>query len=999
LIKAILGLDLGTSSIGWSLVDLQNKQHPIIAMGVRIFPEGMDRTKGEKSLNQQRREARSLRRQTYRRVRRKRKLLIALQSLNFLPKGSTELQLLLNDIDDYDPYTLRTKALDEPLTAYEFGRALYHLGQRRGYLSNRKTGDEKDGVVNLGVTELYNRIKKNGARTLGEYLYQQIEKGQPVRGFYTARQMFVDEFSAIWHQQLKPLKLQEKTRKRLFNAIFEQRPLKIQSHLVGKCELEPDRKRAYAATLMAQEFRLWQSLNNLKILFSNGQERFLNEKERLILYNSLSTAKTKNWGAIKKLLGFYDSDFFNLERVRKSGLQGNQSAAIVASSITKKTWNALTDSQQELIVFDLLNIEQDETLLRRLKNHWQLDTEKAKKLVENSKKLPKGVMGLSHKALRKITPHLRAKTSPEIRGVRYDEACELAGYHHSLKDKKTTVEQLPLPTKDLRNPLVQRAIFQVRRVVNAVIKEYGKPNIIRVEMARDLKNSAKQRDDIRRNQTRNEKANQQAREFIENELGISPSRGDLLKFRLWEECHRVCPFTGMPIAIHELYGDTPIFEVEHILPYSRTLDNSFMNKTLCHTSINREKGNQTPFEAFSGDKQRYAEILQRIKKLPYSKRKRFSVESLSKELDDKFVSQQLNETRYIAKEVKDYLAQLGCQIDAIKGGIITSCCRHVWGLNNILSDTGEKTRLDHRHHAIDALVIALIDRATVQAFSTHHSHSHDGLLRISGVHCPIENLRNHAEKAVQGTIVSHKASRKVSGALHKEFLYGITGDIDSKNVPEVVIRKPLSSFSTLKHINEIRDEHIRNMAIDHLDKVNNNFKKAFQNPDNPFGFITKKGDFLPIKTIRCVSSRSITKIASGKRTRYVWTMGNHHSEIIEILDKKQQPTWKTKQVVTNLEAHYRLQQNGENNIVENSTIENEKFIAALHANDMVELTHKNQREVCRVQKMDINGYITFRRHYDADIKDERKQIKLVPSSLMKAKPKFLSINCLGKILN
>lgn len=997
--KTILGLDVGTSSIGWSLVDLNNKKTPIVDMGVRIFPEGMDRTKGEQSLNQQRREARSLRRQTYRRVRRKRKLLIALQEFNLLPKDPDKLKSVLEDVEDFNPYKLRTKALDNPLSHFELGRALYHLGQRRGYLSNRKAGDEKDGVVSQSINDLYQEIKKDGVRTLGEYLYKQTQQGQRIRGFYTARRMFVDEFNAIWLKQKTYLELTSEQRKRLFNAIFEQRPLKIQRHLIGKCEFEPERKRAYTATMLAQEFRLWQTLNNLKILFADGQERFLNERERLILYNALKTSRTKGWGAAKKLLGFYETDFFNLERMRKSGLLGNQTAAIIANSIDKKNWNALTENQQEQLVFDLINTEQDEILLKRLRRHWQFNSEVAQLLVENSKKLPKGVMAISHKALRKITPHLRAKTSPEARGVRYDEACQLAGYHHSQKEQVTVSDQLPLPTKDLRNPLVQRAIFQIRKVVNAIIKEHGKPDIIRIEMARDLKNSAKQREEIRKNQGKNERANKKAREFLEEEIGINPNRGDLLKFRLWEECDRTCPYTGESISVHQLFGETAQFEVEHILPFSRTLDNGFMNKTLCHTRVNRDKGKLTPYEAFSGDEKRYAEILQRVKKLPYPKRKRFSIKDLNKSLDDAFVSQQLNETRYIAKEVRDYMAQTGCKIESIKGGMITGCCRHVWGLNNILSDTGVKTRLDHRHHAIDALVVALIDHATVKAFSTHHSHSPDGLLRVSDIYCPIDNIRAHAEKMIDRIIVSHKASRKVSGALHKEFLYGVTGKTDNKNVPEVVIRKPMASLSTLKHINEIRDEHIREMAVEHLSKTNNDFKKAFQNPENPFGFTTKNGGFVPIKTVRCTSARSVTPIAQAERRRIVWTMGNHHAEIVETLDKKQQAKWKVKTIVTNLDAHRRLKQGGEASIIERHNNDLETFVCALHANDMVELTHKGERLVCRVQKMDVNGNITFRQHQDADIKNEKTQIKLVASSLMKAKATFLSVNCLGKVIN
>jgi len=995
--ELVLGLDLGTSSIGWGLINLSDRSKPIVDSGVRIFPEGVDRTRGEKSLNQERRTARSLRRQTYRRVRRKRRLLQSLRGANLLPEDMGALHNILNDAINYPVYQLRTKALDEELSHYEFGRALYHLGQRRGYLSNRKTGAEKDGAVNAGIQTLNEEIKQASARTLGEYFAGLERQGERIRSFYTARQMFVDEFEAIWNRQTQFKPNLKAHKKRIFNAIFDQRPLKVQKHLIGKCQFEPDRKRAYAATLVAQEFRLWQNLNNLKVLFADGSERFLNEKERLKLYESLKTAKSKSWGAIKKSLGFYEADRFNLERVRKTGLPGNQTAAIVSAAIDKKRWKAMPTRQQEQLVFDLLNIEQEEALKRRLVNHWKLDNETAARLVEKSVSFPRGVMHLSHKALRKILYHLRARTSPEAVGIRYDEACGLAGYHHSDRPDKPPEEFLPLFNRNLRNPMVERAIHQVRRVVNAVIREYGQPGIIRVEMARDLMNSRKQREEIQNRQRDNEKANREAKKFLEEEAGIpNPGGGDLLKYRLWVECGRQCVFTGKSISVHQLFGDAPVFEVEHILPYSRTLDNGYMNKTLCHTDANREKGKRTPKEAFSGS--RYDEILQRAKKLPLGKFRRFSVDL--EKTDRDFVSQQLNETRYIAREVKDYLSCLDCKVESVKSGEITAVLRRSWGLNNILSDSGEKTRLDHRHHAIDALVVALVSRGTVQQFSRCHAFGTYGQLRMENLPCPIDDIRRHAEQTVTQLVVSHKTNHKIKGALHEESLYGLTGNRDEHDVPEVVIRKPVASFKNKKQLEEIRDPAIRAKALSRLDEAGGDIKKALQDKENPFGFATKKGKFVPIKSVRCVSNRSVTQVGQGLRARQVYTRGNHHIEIVELIDRRGRPEWKARAVVTTLEAMRRHARGLP--VVDDSSSESERFICALHRDDMVELEDKEckgERIICRVQKMDVNGRLVFRKHMDADISDPKKEIRFTAGSLRKSAPRQIRVNCLGKVGN
>ncbi|OOZ39136.1 hypothetical protein BOW53_12860 [Solemya pervernicosa gill symbiont] len=196
--ETILGLDLGTSSIGWALIEGDPLPKKIVDMGVRIFPEGVDRTKGEKSLNQDRRDARSLRRQGCRRMRRKQKLLHALQDAKLLPRKQTELDELMG----LSPYQVRAKALDERLSPHELGRALYHLGQRRGFKSNRKTdSDKEDGKVYEGISEIDKGMAEKQCRTIGEYLNSLDPHQARIRGRYTARRHYEQEFDAIFQAQ------------------------------------------------------------------------------------------------------------------------------------------------------------------------------------------------------------------------------------------------------------------------------------------------------------------------------------------------------------------------------------------------------------------------------------------------------------------------------------------------------------------------------------------------------------------------------------------------------------------------------------------------------------------------------------------------------------------------------------------------------------------------------------------------------------------------------
>ena len=202
-----LGLDLGPNSIGWALVDDANEK--IVELGVRIFPEGVDKfdTKDEVSPNEGRRTARAMRRQSTRRRRRKRTLRLALVEAGLFPANLDEQRELLTR----DPLSLRARALDEKLSPHELGRVFYHLGQRRGFLSNRKKdrGDKDVKGLLAEISDLAKEIDESGARTLGELLYwkaRSLDHCRPtendhVRRRHTRRRMYEDEFEAIWEAQ------------------------------------------------------------------------------------------------------------------------------------------------------------------------------------------------------------------------------------------------------------------------------------------------------------------------------------------------------------------------------------------------------------------------------------------------------------------------------------------------------------------------------------------------------------------------------------------------------------------------------------------------------------------------------------------------------------------------------------------------------------------------------------------------------------------------------
>ena len=214
----------------------------------------------------------------------------------------------------------------------------------------------------------------------------------------------------------------------------------------------------------------------------------------------------------------------------------------------------------------------------------------------------------------------------------------------------------------LRNPVVCRGLTELRKVVNALIRQYGKPERIRVELARDLKRSRQQREDLTKQNRENEKARDAARKKIAERLDCDEdavSGLDILKVRLAEECNWECPYTGKPIAIEALMGKQSQFDIEHIIPFSRSLDNSFLNKTLCHHEENRDvKRNQTPYEAYSGEREQWQEIIARVKRFrgsaAHAKLRKFQ----QQKLDEDFAARMLQDTRYMSRLATEYLGLL-----------------------------------------------------------------------------------------------------------------------------------------------------------------------------------------------------------------------------------------------------------------------------------------------------------------------------------------------------
>ena len=389
--KYVLGLDLGSASLGWAMIALNRADEPtsLVRAGVRIFEPGVDGTAldieqgKDQSKAVERRTARLHRRQLRRRAARQRELFQELQKAGLLPTNevgtgasSEQRHELLNVLDrsltlkflkpnddsfaQKPLYLLRKLALDQALEPFELGRVLFHLSQRRGFKSNRKetkkTAKENEdlGQVKADIHALELAIQDAGARTIGEYLAGLDPHTEKLRRRWTARKMFEQEFALIWDAQAKhhACLLRQELRDRVHELLFFQRPISAQKHLVGTCELErgddkhPPKRRAPWATMAAQRFRMLQKINDLVVIDTKNQtSRKLTEEERSKLYRWLDREGTQSFIAIRKYLDIKGTAF-NLEAGGDKDLPGNRTQKSMRK-VFGVFWDEFTEGKQK----------------------------------------------------------------------------------------------------------------------------------------------------------------------------------------------------------------------------------------------------------------------------------------------------------------------------------------------------------------------------------------------------------------------------------------------------------------------------------------------------------------------------------------------------------------------------------------------------------------------------------------------------------------------------
>ncbi len=914
--KKILGLDLGSASIGWAVInefdENENTNCQIVALGSRIIPyegtEGKDFSKGTgESRNSLRTKARTARK-GYDRYQLRRKYLIDILLKNgMMPNES------LRALPKTQLWELRNKAAKNEITPNELGRLLLWLNQKRGYKSSRSDANlDKKDTEYVAIVKSRHELIKELNLTIGQYFYQKLESDEffRVKENIFPREAYIEEFDKICNNQ--PYLVKE-LRDRIRNeVIYYQRPLKSQKGLVSVCDFEgfwakKDDKEFFVGPKVApkssplfQLAKIWENINNIKIGSRTGGEVIITSEQKLKLFVHLDNNEKLTQSDLFSILDLKkDNCFVNKQLVK--GIVGNITKYAIKKCFAnsseydsllkldlkvrngngegylydKKTGEILNTKPIVFIDPDvehepfyqlwhtIYSISDECQCSKVLQENFNIEKTTADKLAHID--FTKHAFGnKSSKVIRKILPYL-------MEGDGYSDAMSYAGYDHSNSltkeqnlERKLLDHLKPVLRNSLRQPIVEKVLNQMVNVVNAIIDQYGKPDEIRVELARELKQCKEERNETDKAMSKRQRENEEIAKRLA-EYGLRATRNNIIKWRLYEEIDNVdkklnamCVYCGQPISFTEALKGNDV-DVEHIIPKSKLFDDSQSNKTLAHRHCNRNKNDLTAYDFMKSKSDHdLNDYVDRVNMLYVNKvigrAKRDKLLMTESEIPDNFIDRQLRESQYIARKAREILQSICNNVWATTGNI-TAELRHLWGWDEVTmnlqlpkykelgqteikkweSELGKRKhqkevikdwskRDDHRHHAVDALTIACTKQSFIQRFNTlsasktredmqfevdkrsiNYKEKFSLLEKyiISQQAIPV----NDVEKAVDNILVSFKAGKRVAVKGTRKI-----GKRGSKKVVQtgiIIPRGPLSEESVYGRIKTIEQKPVK----------------------------------------------------------------------------------------------------------------------------------------------------------------------------------------------
>lgn len=918
-----IGLDIGITSVGWAELALIGEDTPcgILNMGVRIF-DAAEQPKTGESLAAPRREARSARR----RLRRQRHRAERIKYLIIESKLLTKQELDgLFDGKLSDIYELRVKALDKPVSREEFARILIHISQRRGFRSNRRNpSDKEEGKLLEAVNENKRRMSEAGYRTVGEMMLKDAVFSEHKRnkgGNYLAtvtRDMVADEVQAIFAAQaacgvaFATDELKEKYLEILLSQrSFDEGPGGDSPYggnqiekMVGKCEFESGLPRAAKATYSFEYFNLLENINHIRIA-SNGQTRPLSDTERKEIIELTHRTESLDYSKIRKALSLADEDRFT--RIRYSDdktpaecEKGEKFQYLKAYHTIRKALDKISKGHISALPRDELNAIGTALTLYKTEGKIRLYLEDSNLSEEDIA----AVIGLgsfskfghlSTVACDKIIPFLE-------QGMTYSDAANAAGYSfkgHAGDERSKYLHLSEEDMEEITSPVVRRAVSQTVKVINAIIRERGSsPVYINIELAREMAKDFSERNKIKKENDEHRARNEQLMEQIREEFKKRDATGqDLLKLKLFNEQGGVCAYSLQQMSLERLF-EPGYAEIDHIIPYSISFDDSMSNKVLVLTKENRIKGNHLPLEYLTDKRKEDFIVWTKNNVRDYRKRQKLLKERITEEEITAFKERNLQDTKHISRFMLNYLADRLEFAPSGKGrkkrvtavnGAMTAYLRKRWGIT--------KNREDgDLHHATDAVVIACATDGMINQISRYSKLRECRYVQGDGASFAVDDrtgevlrkfpypwpdfkreldarLANDPARVIQDSklsfyldndlidsikpiFVSRMPRRKVTGAAHLDTVKS------GKALDEglVIVKRPLTDLKLKNgeienYYSPASDRLLYEALRDRLVAFNGNAAKAFAEP-----FYKPKSDGTPgplVKKVKLVEKSTL----------------------------------------------------------------------------------------------------------------------------------------------
>lgn len=877
--NVVLGLDLGSSSIGWALIEespitlekhILHKVSPdgivTYAIGSRIIDAPED-AKTHELLNVARRQKRSVRRVIARKAQRMKAVRNLIAEAGVPEVKDLDAVYHEKGTPQRSPWELRSRGLQHPLSDLEFAVALIHIAKHRGFRSNSKNENNDDaGKVKESLRELGRKLEESGAETIGQLMAERPDRRN--RKNYKGEAQYTHMVMRSWQEKEVHL-LFERQRtfgnrlaasgieERFCSLAFDQRELKSVAFMVGNCVFLEHEKRAPAFSPTAELFRFLQRIVHIRVR-QDDEVRPLSLAEQQSVAELFGHTAKITYKSVRKKLKFDSKVFFddlsypmsngvidmkeeNADIVRRSGASCAGVMALkscLGSDLFERLWQECSGEKDRYpgwpVIDRIAKILSDNDGFGGMEHDLaELDIDDSiKKAIMSCAREGKfsafrGTMNLSVKAMRAVIPFMRM-------GMRYDEACDAAGFDHT-KEREVEIN-------NIRNPVVQHLLREVKRQVRAVCHEFGLwPGRVNIEMLRDVGKSASERKKMDAGIRARTSERERNRKALEEKWNRPPSSAELKRYELWLEQNEHCAYVQLIGADSPVYrgapgGHIPLdwlkdgmnhVQIDHILPRSRTFDNSRNNQCLCLAGANQSKLNKTPFEwRGSADAEawhRYSVWINTLHIKPRKKRV-FLLKDLSGEVEGRFHARNVTDSAYTARLVAQWFRneyayllkdapdeEKNCRRVYTRPGAVTNFLRHVWGVQS-LKKNEEGEREGDQHHALDAVIVACCTEGMLQAVTRQFKKNElDGL--NERLPRPWEHFRESLEPLINSVSVSREIKHKKSGALHEETLRSLREESVNGVTRQMVYERRWVNNLSMRDLENIKDpERCRNLV-------------------------------------------------------------------------------------------------------------------------------------------------------------------------------------------